>query len=78
MTSWDFSGLFQKSGSEITFSSSSNWAFLRGASKIAPHRFGLLAELIVLPLDFFEGHKLPVYFELGGMETGVNFSTTGL
>jgi hypothetical protein len=56
MIFWLFSGLFQKSGSLISFSSSANFARLPGASKIAPHRRSLLAERGVFALEFFESH----------------------
>lgn len=38
-----------------------NCFFLEGASKIAPHSFGLLAERVVLALEFFKRH-ICLYF----------------
>jgi hypothetical protein len=58
ITFWDFSGWFQKSGSEICCSVLASWVFLPGASKIAPHSVGLLAERTVLSFQFFEGHEI--------------------
>jgi len=49
MIFWLFSGLFQKSGELIASSVLAKAAFLEGASKIAPHSVGLLAERNVLP-----------------------------
>jgi len=50
MSFCDFSGWFQKSGSEIFCSICLSWEALEGASKIAPHSFCLLAERFVLSL----------------------------
>jgi len=58
MTFWLDSGESQKFGAAISASIFSNWARLLGASKIAPHSFSLLAVRGVLPLEFFQGHKL--------------------
>jgi len=66
---WLFSGLDQKSGSAISFSSSWSSIFLAGASKIAPHRLGLLAERGVVALEFFEGHEFRVAMLRSGGET---------
>jgi len=57
----DFSGWFQKSGSEICCSVLASWDFLPGASKIAPHSVGLLAERSVLSFEFFECHEVSFY-----------------
>jgi hypothetical protein len=57
MTSWLFSGWFQKSGSEICCSVVANSARLAGASKIAPHSVGLLAERNVFSFQFFQSHR---------------------
>jgi len=56
MTSWLFSGWFQKSGSEMSVSVLASSALLPEASKIAPHSFGLLAERNVLSFQFFQNH----------------------
>src|SRR5258708_33089029 len=57
----DFSGWFQKSGSEICCSVLANSAFLPGASKIAPHSVGLLAERSVLSFQLFKCHVASSY-----------------
>src|SRR5258708_9807135 len=57
----DFSGWFQKSGSEICCSVLASWAFLPGASKIAPHSVGLLAERSVLSFQLFKCHDASSY-----------------
>jgi hypothetical protein len=56
MSFWLFSGCDQKSGALISFSDFSNCARRAGASKIAPHSVGLLAERNVFSFQFFEGH----------------------
>jgi hypothetical protein len=53
---WLFSGSFQKSGSLICCSNFESWRCLAGASKIAPHGEGLLAERNVLSFQFVECH----------------------
>src|SRR5258708_31061344 len=57
----DFSGWFQKSGSEICCSVLASSAFLPGASKIAPHSVGLLAERSVLSFQLFKCHDASSY-----------------
>jgi hypothetical protein len=57
MTSWLFSGWFQKSGLEICCSVVANSALFAGASKIAPHSVGLLAERNVFSFQFFQSHR---------------------
>jgi len=66
--------LFQKSGAEICSSIFSNCCVFEDV-KIAPHSFRLLAELVIRPLEFFEGHKTPVYqagraTPVGGLPAG--------
>src|SRR5207253_3703688 len=50
-----------KSGSEICCSVLASWAFLAGASKIAPHSVSLLAERSVLSFQLLEGHEISSY-----------------
>jgi len=57
MTFWLFSGLAQKSGALTCSSDFASCDFRLGASKIAPHGVGLLAERGVLTFEFFEGHQ---------------------
>src|SRR5258708_37482539 len=57
----DFSGWFQKSGSEICCSVLASSAFLPGTSKIAPHSVGLLAERSVLSFQLFKCHDASSY-----------------
>jgi hypothetical protein len=58
MIFWLFSGFDQKSGAWICSSVLARVALRAGASKIAPHSVGLLAERGVFPLEFVEGHDL--------------------
>jgi hypothetical protein len=58
MIFWLFSGFDQKSGALIWVSVWANWDLRCGASKIAPHSVGLLAERNVLSFQFVEGHSL--------------------
>jgi hypothetical protein len=58
MIFWLFSGLDQKSGALVSSSILASWAFRVGASKIAPHSVGLLAERGVFALEFVEGHAI--------------------
>jgi hypothetical protein len=53
MTFWLVSGEFQKSGEEMTASSSFSFCCLPGASKIAPHSVSLLPERNVLSFQLF-------------------------
>jgi hypothetical protein len=56
MTFWLFSGCDQKSGALICSSVWASWDFRWGASKIAPHSDGLLAERGVFAIEFVERH----------------------
>jgi len=60
MIFWLFSGFAQKSGALICSSVWASWDLRCGASKIAPHSVGLLAERNVLSFQFFEGHSIKV------------------
>ena len=57
MIFWLFSGFDQKSGALVSSSVLASWVFRVGASKIAPHSVGLLAERGVFALQFVEGHS---------------------
>jgi len=58
MIFWLFSGLDQKSGALICSSVWVNWDLRAGASKIAPHSVGLLAERNVFSFQFVEAHSI--------------------
>jgi hypothetical protein len=75
ITCWLLSGLFQKSGAAISFSSSSNWRRLAGASKIAPHSVGLLAERHVITLEFVESHSKPSLARRAGTKPARRFKS---
>jgi len=57
MTFWLFSGCDQKSGALICSSVLASWDCRWGASKIAPHSVGLLAERVVFAIEFVERHE---------------------
>jgi hypothetical protein len=52
MTFWLFSGWLQKSGLEICSSVLASFSFCAGASKIPPHGQCLVAEGLVLAVEF--------------------------
>jgi len=58
MTFWLFSGCAQKSGALICSSVLASWDWRWGASKIAPHSVGLLAERVVFAIEFVERHGI--------------------
>jgi hypothetical protein len=68
MIFWLFSGWDQKAGLLISSSSLSSWLLRVGASKIAPHSVGLLAERRVFSFEFFESHYTTTIAILGFVE----------
>jgi len=78
MTSWLFSGWFQKSGSEICCSVVASSALLDGASKIAPHSVGLLAERNVFSFQFFQSHRESILAVRRRVAKKYESRTTGL